>query len=142
MSDKGVFCNIAINKLTINANHIHLSISSSKSATMVFSLRPFNIVNVTSACHNSPIPIVSKFKLLGITLDPRLGLATFFRLYFSDMTIFWHTTYPTHQFSEHQFSDITLFRHDNVSNFFFRPLTPQIFRNTIFPTRHYCDKTI
>jgi len=37
---------------------------------MVFSLRPFNIVNATLACHNSPIPIVSKFKLLGITLDP------------------------------------------------------------------------
>jgi len=35
-------------------------------------LRPFNIVNATLACHNPPSPIVS-FKLLGITLDPRLN---------------------------------------------------------------------
>jgi len=39
---------------------------------MVFSLCSDNLINATLACSNIPIPIVSKIKELGITLNPVL----------------------------------------------------------------------
>jgi len=63
---------MAINQLQLNATRLHLSISSNKSAVMVFSRRLFNTVNATLSCSTSLIPIVTKFTYLGITLDPKL----------------------------------------------------------------------
>ena len=39
---------------------------------MVFSLRPYNIINATLAYNNSPLPIVDSTLYLGITIDSKL----------------------------------------------------------------------
>ena len=62
----------AINELILNAFSLSLSLSPQKSSTLVFSLRPHNLADATLACGNTLIPIVTKTKCLGITLDSKL----------------------------------------------------------------------
>ena len=49
-----------------------MSFSSSKSVTMVFSLRPYDLANATLAINSVPLPIVPSIEYLGITLDSKL----------------------------------------------------------------------
>ena len=62
----------AINQISTNAKELNLTFSAAKSATTVFSLKPYNSSNAILTIYNNPLPIVSAVEYLRITLDPKL----------------------------------------------------------------------